>query len=599
VTAPRPASTNEPDPLAAFMVAQPPVDTTSPITPSAEFEPVVIALGQSAVYRVALNALQQTVEWPESVPLPAGCAVRPGASGELLQSLGNAIVPRTTYLYHVTPASNGTFTVPAFTIRARGETVQIPPATVTVVPPGSSPVEQASRIQLTVRTNECFVGQSIDLQVLYAGRPDGTVETLSQVNLVGEGLIVDHNFRAQRVETRVENGVSRPMFIYEALATPMRAGPITVIAQGYTFGGRFQGTIVITGPATLPGGLPTYRLVDSEPVTLNILPLPGPADRPGFTGAIGAFTVDPPTLSTNRVRAGDLLTLTVLVRGQGNLERVLPPPLEPAPQWQVFPPKRENTLPVIIRQRGFVQFDYRLIPLDPAITTTPAIPFCAFDPDTRRYVDLAIAPVPITVEPSDSPVPVPGQVSVIEARSLLRDLLRKPDVPTALADPLKSPGHGAVTLQPRHQQVTFWVVQLVVGTGLAGLWLWDRRRRFFEQHPEALIRRRARRAIRRHARRARQAARRGDARDFLHHALEGFREACAPAALADPRALVCDDVLAALPVEWRATETPKVVQRLFSAANDWRFGDAPPDPQTLLRLSQQVDQQLDQLRRNQ
>jgi hypothetical protein len=85
----------------------------------------------------------------------------------------------------------------------------------------------------------------------------------------------------------------------------------------------------------------------------------------------------------------------------------------------------------------------------------------------------------------------------------------------------------------------------------------------------------------------------------LHHALEGFREACAPAALADPRALVCDDVLAALPVEWRATETPKVVQRLFSAANDWRFGDAPPDPQTLLRLSQQVDQQLDQLRRNQ
>ncbi len=596
VTAPRPASTNEPDPLAAFMVAQPPVDTASPITPTAEFEPALITKGQSTVYRVVLNALQQSVDWPESIPVPDGCTVRQGASGELLQSLGGPIVPRTTFLYHLTPSSNGTFTVPAYTVRARGANVQIPAATVTVVPPGSTPVEPAPRIQLQAKGNEFFVGQNIDLQVLFPGRPDGTVETLSQVNMVGDGLIVDHNFRAQRVETRVENGVSRPMFIYEALVTPMRAGPTTVTAQGYTFGNRFQGMIVITGPATLPGGMPAYKLVDSEPLPLNILPLPRQSELPGFTGAIGSFSVDPPALSTNRVRAGDLLTLTVTVRGQGNPERMLPPEIPPQPQWQVFPAHKDNTLPAIIRQRGSVQFQYKLIPLDASLTATPAIPFCTFDPGARRYVDLTVQPQPITVEASPFTTLAPGQPSVVEARSFLRALIRKPDVPTDLADLLESPGRTAHTLQPLHQHLWFAGIQLLPGLWLGGLWFWDRRRRFFEQHPEELVRRRARNAIRHHAKRARKAARQADARDFLHHALQGFREASAPAGPADPRALVCDDVLAALPVKLREARTLEVVRRLFTAANEWRFGDAPPDHQSLLNLSQQVDRQLEELR---
>ncbi|MCU0771931.1 MAG: BatD family protein [Verrucomicrobia bacterium] len=586
-----------PDPLSAYMVAQPPVDTTSPLAPSVEFEPPVITNGQSTVYRVVLNALRQAVEWPESIPLPDGCTVREGASGELLQTVGGAVIPHTSFLYHLTPSSTGTFTLPAYSIRARGETVQIPAATFTVVPTGSTPVEPAPRIQLTAKAGEFFVGQPVELQVAFPGRPDGTVETLSQVNVVGDALIVDRDFRTQRVETRVQDGVSRPVFLYDALVTPMRAGPLTVTAQGYAFGNRVQGLIVITGQATLPGGAPAYKLVDSEPLTLNILPLPRPSELPGFTGAIGSFSVDPPTLSTNRVLAGDLITLIVTVRGQGNLERVLPPKLEPQPQWQVFPPRKENLLPAILRQRGFVQFEYKLIPLDPTVTATPPIPFCAFDPSTRQYVDLTIEPLPITVEPSAfSTPPVPGEVSVIEARSFLRELLQKPGPPTALAGTLESPGRTARTLRPLHQQPWFAAIQLIPALLLGGLWSWDRRRRFFELHPEALLRLRARRAIRHHARHARKAARQADARDFLHHAIQGFREACAPSAPADPRALVCDDVLRALPADPAVAQTRDVVKNLFTAANEWRFGDVPPDPEALLDLSQQVDQQLEVLR---
>jgi hypothetical protein len=597
ITAPRPASTNQPDPLSAFMISQPPIDVTSPISVVAEFDPGTIALGQSAIYRVGLNVMEQSIEWPDTIPTPDNCTLRRGASGQFLQNLGGTIVPQTTFLYHLKPATSGTFTVPAYTVRARGGDVRIPAATLTVVAPGTPGIAAPTRIDLTADGTEYFVGQNVELQMALPSEPNGNVQTLTQADVVGENLIVDRNFRAQRVVTQIENGVARPVFISEVLATPLRPGRTTVIAKGFTVGSPFQGQIVISG-----GGVLTtppqarYTLVDSEPLALNVLPLPQDSQRPGFTGAIGTFTVEPPVLSTNHVAAGDLITLSLVLRGSGNLERVLPPPIEPQPQWQVFPSRKENTLPAIIRQRGFVTFEYTLIPLDDSITATPPIPFCSFDPDSRQYVDLSVAPVPIRVDPSSFNPAVTGRLSLIESRSLLNQLLQKPEEPTALAPNLEEPGRAAHRLTPAHQQIWFAAVQLLPATLLGGLWFRERRRRFLEQHPEVVIRRRARRAIRRHARRARTAARRRDTRGFLDHAIQGFREACAPMAPADPRALVCSDILSALPAHLPKEPVTTVVTKLFTSATQWRFNNVQPGQDELLGLAAEVDQQLNSLR---
>ena len=580
------------------MVAQPPIDTTSAITPMAGFEPATIINGQESVYRVVLNVMEQAIEWPESIPLPEGCTVRRGASGQFLQSMGGTIVPRTTFLYHVRPETTGTFTLPAYTVRARGETVQIPAAALRVVPPGSTPVEIEPRIELSAGGTEFYVGQDIELKVILPGRSDGRIQTLSQVEVLGEGLIVDRNFRSQRVETAIVNGVARPNFIHNALVTAMRPGRIDVIAQGHTVVNQRQGQLIISGPGILPAGAANYKLVDSDPLPLTILPLPRPPDGSGFTGAIGLFTMDPPRLSTNHVQAGDLVTLSLTIRGLGNLQRVLPPEIELQPEWQVFQPRKDNALPAIVRQRGFVTFEYQLIPLDDAIEATPPIPFCYFNPRSRRYMDLSVAPIPITVDPSSaSLLPAPGHPSLVEARSFLRELLAKPDEPTALADPLDTPGRAVGNLTPAHGQLWFAGVQLLPAALLGGLWFRDRRRRFFEEHPELLVRRRARRAIQRHARGARRAARSSDAREFLIQAIRGFQEACAPAAPGEPRALVCDDILRALPEALRQDLTQDVITRVFTAANEWRFGDVQPDQGALLNLARDVDLQLGELRR--
>src|SRR6266403_2352735 len=58
------------DPLMQLMMSQPPVDLTSPVTPTAVFDPPVVRPGEKTIYRVTFNALEPAIEWPEQIKAP-------------------------------------------------------------------------------------------------------------------------------------------------------------------------------------------------------------------------------------------------------------------------------------------------------------------------------------------------------------------------------------------------------------------------------------------------------------------------------------------------------------------------------------------------
>ena len=84
----------------------------------------------------------------------------------------------------------------------------------------------------------------------------------------------------------------------------MTSGQQSVSAQAFTAGNRFSYPISVQGQVSIPGGVPQYVLLDSDPVPIRVRVPPPESELPGFTGAIGQFTLDPPRLSTNRVRVG-------------------------------------------------------------------------------------------------------------------------------------------------------------------------------------------------------------------------------------------------------------------------------------------------------
>jgi hypothetical protein len=158
-----------------------------------------------------------------------------------------------------------------------------------------------------------------------------------------------------------------------------------------------------------------------------------------------------------------------------------------------------------------------------------------------------------------------------------------------------SRGRTAASLEPPQQQAWFPLIQLAPAAAFFGLLSWDRRRRYLEQHPDVLLRRRARRALRRQRRILQRAAQAADAPRFAAAAVSAMRVACAPHYPAEPRALVGVDVLPLLPEPDRSGRPGEVVRRFFAVTDAIRFGTLSPNPADLLPLQPDLERVLQQL----
>ncbi len=624
------------DPLISLMASQPRLDIASVVTATAAFDPPVVGPDELSVYRVTFNALEQSIEWPEpgekrsevrgqrseqtsdlrpptsALPsplssLPSPVRIRAGARGQILQTVGPFLEARTTFNYRVRSAGLGVYIVPEFIVNVYGKPVTVPAARLEVVsspplPRFPSPSDGegargrgAQQLVLEVPVTNLFAGQTAKVRVQLPGSQPGVVQGLAQMQLIGQGFVLDPS------SARLNRGGSNlGAFVYDATFMPIATGKLSVFAQAYMLGNNFGGPVVLPAPAIVPGG-PQYTLLDSEPVELEVRPLPREGQLPGFTGAIGSFALEPPRLATNILRVGEPVSLYVRVRGEGNLARLVPPPAPQAPFWQVFAGAADGAS-AQPSPPGFTTFVYTVIPLAEAARATPPIPFSCFDPNSGRYVDLTIPPVPVTVKPGTASADLQA---LLEPGSSDNDREKELN----LKDLALSPGRAAGSLVPLQQHPWFPLVELSPAAAFIGLWGWDRRRRYLEEHPRILLRRRARRAFRRECRVLRQAARRGNAERFAAAAVNAMRLACATHYPAEPRALVGSDVLETLDptavsqradracraVAWSEGGDSVIVRRFFDVADASRFDTAPADATELLALQPELDRVLQQL----
>ena len=578
-----------PNPAAIMLSPQPNIDTTTPVAATAIFDPPVIRPGGSSTYRVSFNALMASVEWPEDVIAPAALELTAGARGEAFAHGGSGMTPHTGINYRVRSITNGSFTVPRFIVYVYGKPVTVPPATLEVTENPATPVTPGRRLLLSAANMNPFVGQSVMMRIVMPASGGG-VQPLNPVKLIGDGFMTDPGIIQQRMDIFPEYGTNSSSLVCDTSLTPLKAGRIEVSAQGFTAGLNAIGPIIIRGSITLAGMNAPPALVDSDRITLNVRPLPRENVPAGFNGAIGQFQLDPPSLNPNVLHVGDPVTLSVNVRGTGNLTRLVAPSLPTAEGWQVFAGANDHMPPQLIQARGFVTFNFTLIPTATGARTTPKIPFAYFNPERAAYVDLSVPALNVTVLPGATPVDTAALMET-NAPAIAGEKEAK------LSGIAMTPGRTMAGMIPVQRQIWFPLMQLVPGCALVALWAWDRRRRFHEAHPEVLLRRRARRALHREWAAMRKAAALGDTSRFASCAVSAMRVACAPHFPAEPRALVSCDVAQVLDGTHttHAMNGTDVVRRVFAAADAERFAVEPEPVKDLLSLRGEVDRVLAEL----
>jgi len=219
-------------------------------------------------------------------------------------------------------------------------------------------------VTLTIITRDIDIHQQLDLTDLPAPDRVAIISTF-------EPLPVEREVNGpHRIETRR----------YQARARALQAGvtsigPILRLTAQRRVRSLF-GSMIEENPVSI-------RIA---PTTLDVKPLPPPPE--GFCGAVGTFTVNIDVAPTNLV-AGELLTVTTRLVGEGFLDGLRIPAVPEAALLKTYPVKELQGEP---QQRRFAQ---TVIPTSEAVSAIPPLSFSVFDTAQGRYITHTAGPFPL------------------------------------------------------------------------------------------------------------------------------------------------------------------------------------------------------------
>jgi hypothetical protein len=155
--------------------------------------------------------------------------------------------------------------------------------------------------------------------------------------------------------------------------------------------------------------LRTQRL-KADPVTIEALPLPREGQPAGFDPSnVGKYALAVRADRTT-VSVGEAVTVSLEVKGAGNVRKVQVPAVPTPPGWKSYPPKETVTLDATGAVGGMKVAEVLLLPERPGPVTLPAVELATFDPEAKRYVTLKSEPLrlDVTGEASAAAARAPG-----------------------------------------------------------------------------------------------------------------------------------------------------------------------------------------------
>jgi hypothetical protein len=177
-------------------------------------------------------------------------------------------------------------------------------------------------------------------------------------------------------------------------------------------------------------GLSQFRKATarSEPISVEVLPLPADGKPESFSGAVGKFQV---VAAADRVELprGDAFTITLKIEGNGNLASVEYPKVKFPEGFELYESKSRNK----IGRSGMSErlIDYVVIPRKEGEHLISPFEFNFFNPESRQYETQATQPISIRVLPGAN-----GESSPDQPRSTLQSGIKGADNTQTVA-PLK------------------------------------------------------------------------------------------------------------------------------------------------------------------
>jgi len=392
---------------------------------------------------ITVEGASDNVEVPR-LPDVQGLRLMGGPFTSTSISMVNFNVTRSmTYTWRLNPTTAGDLTLPSFQVRIGNKIYPTQALSLKVVQGSVRPRQQ----QRPASPFDNFFGQQQepaaapaqadvrvravpDKTIAYVGEPITlTYEILTQVQVTGigmdktpaytgfwtESIEVPHEPQGRMVE--IDGKRYQAFLLRKDLLFAADAGDKTIEDAAF----RIQ---AVAGGRDIFGfGRPQELVRKTSPITLHILPLPVEGRPPGYTGAVGEFTV---AAVTDKVETeeGEAFALRFTVKGHGNLKTLSAPMLPTLPDCKVYDPKVEEKVSVQNGElSGSKTWEWIVVPQSRQLLKIPVITYPAFDPRKKAYAVLSAPALSVFVKPGKgtgaAPVVIGGGEDV---KTLGRDI---------------------------------------------------------------------------------------------------------------------------------------------------------------------------------
>ncbi len=322
------------------------------------------------------------------------------AAGAVSESRGMTFIKgkassKQSWSYTLEASRAGVFTIGAAAVTANGQVLNTAPLKIKVLSPAAS-----SKGSVNIppgRSDDVFILGNLNTAKAFPGQQVTWRLTLyTKVAIEGADLISLPDFEGfyskekRRFDTRTQYQTIRGKkyavkILHEEALFAQTTGELTIGAAQIRVGVDQPGTQgFFFGPKPIT--------LTTQPVTLTVMPLPEPVPE-NFTGGVGHYEWEV-SADTNVLTTDDALTLSVVLKGNGDARRFAAPKIAVPPNCEIFEPRivAEETYESESEIIHTKHLEYVILPKEPGVQEfVPILTY--FDTDSNRYCFIQSAPI--------------------------------------------------------------------------------------------------------------------------------------------------------------------------------------------------------------
>jgi len=455
---------------------------------------------------VTVTGTIRSVPTPELPDLTADFNTFSAGTSTNLSIVNGAITSSKSWNYSLQPRSEGVFTIPPIEVDFDGAVYSSEPIEIEVLPGAAPPPagsqERRESSGISSDGRSVFITTSVDRKRAYVGEQITlSFKFYRRINLWRQprygapdltGFWVE-DLPPQDEYVEIVDGIQYQVIEIKTALFGAAAGTATIGEATISYEDRADPFSIFSMPGR-------ERILRTDPIEVEIVPLPADGRPAGFGGAVGEYEITA-TADTRRPAALEAVTVKVTIEGSGNVRTVPAPSFQESPEFKVY----ESGSATDVTRRGRIvggrrTHSFVFVPQSEGSRGIPAFELSYFDPATREYRTTRTRPIVLEVGPPAAGAAAEATTAPTSISRLGRDIryIREPE------------GRLRPAARPLAERPWFLFGQILPAAALAAVWATKRRRDRYSAD-EALARyARASSRARRALRSARETARAGD-----------------------------------------------------------------------------------------